>query len=95
MDMRCFLRVEGIEGLPEDGCWEGCIEIVKAEHNIYILTDRTNGTISGARAHIPLRYKCLCEATHKALMITWYRLHSNCFDEFHYIDFQYEQIKPG
>jgi len=51
MAIPAYMQIEGIPGSVSVAGREGCIEVLEFEHQVYLPTDRDDGSITGTRKH--------------------------------------------
>ena len=87
MAIPAYMKIDGIPGSTSVAGREGCIEVLEFEHQVYLPTDRDDGTITGTRKHeamtvhkafdksSSLLFKKVCTGeTIPNILIRWYQI---------------------
>ena len=51
MAIPAYMKIDGIPGSASVAGREGCIEVLEFEHQVFLPTDRDDGSITGTRKH--------------------------------------------
>jgi type VI secretion system secreted protein Hcp len=99
------MHIEGIPGSVSVTGRDGCIEILEFEHQVYLPTDRDDGSITGTRKHeamtihkafdksSSLLFKKVCTGeTIPSITIRWYKI-TQQGDESCYYEHRLEKCK--
>jgi len=105
MAIPAYMKIDGIPGSVNVTGREECIEILEFEHQVYLPTDRDDGSITGTRKHDPmiihkevdkassLLFMKVCTGeTIPLIVITWYEI-SKQGEERCYFEHRLENCK--
>ncbi len=97
MAIPAYMKIEGIPGSVSVAGREGCIEVLEFEHQVYLPTDRDDGSITGTRKHdamvlhkafdksSSLLFKKVCTGeTIPSIVIRWYSISSHGEEKCYY-----------
>lgn len=105
MAIPAYMKIEGIPGSASVAGREGCIEVLEFEHQVFLPTDRDDGSITGTRKHeamvlhkafdksSSLLFKKVCTGeTIPSIVIRWYEI-SPSGEEKCYYEHKLEKCK--
>lgn len=105
MAIPAYMQIDDIPGSVNVAGREGCVEILEFEHQVYLPTDRDDGSITGTRKHealvihksfdkaSSLLYKKVCTGESiPTIVIRWYKITSRG-EETCYFEHKLENCK--
>jgi type VI secretion system secreted protein Hcp len=105
MAIPAYMKIKGIPGSVNVAGREECIEVLEFDHQVYLPTDRDDGTITGTRKHdalvihkafdkaSSLLYQKVCRGeTLDEILISWYKI-TNRGEEVAYFEHKLEHCK--